>query len=280
VNELALFAGAGGGILGAKLLGWRTVCAVEIDPYCRRVLMQRQNDGVLDPFPVWDDVRTFDGTAWRGRVDVVTAGFPCQPFSVAGKQRGAADERNMWPDTARIIREVGPRYCLLENVPALVSCGYVGTVLGDLAACGYDAQWMVLGAADVGAPHLRRRLWIYCDANGDRESALPVDAEASELPGGVADTEGARAGTAKQPGQSYIPIVCGEELADAGCRDGKGSRQRIGIETRSSWWSAEPAVGRVAHGLAHRVDRLRALGNGQVPAVVRRAWELLTGEQS
>lgn len=108
MNELALFAGAGGGILGGILSGFRTVCAVEIEPYCREVLLRRQRDGVLPLFPIWDDVQTFDGRAWRGLVDVVTAGFPCQPFSVAGKNAGESDERNLWPETIRVIWEVGP----------------------------------------------------------------------------------------------------------------------------------------------------------------------------
>ena len=84
MNELALFAGAGGGILGGKLLGWRTVCAVEWEPYPASVLCARQNDGLLPPFPIWDDVQTFDGKPWRGIVDVVSGGFPCQDISAAG----------------------------------------------------------------------------------------------------------------------------------------------------------------------------------------------------
>ena len=99
MNVLELFAGAGGGILGSLLLGHRTVCAVEIDPYCREILMRRQEEGHLPPFPIWDDARTFDGLPWRGVVDIVAGGFPCQPFSSAGKGLAAHDPRNMWPDT-------------------------------------------------------------------------------------------------------------------------------------------------------------------------------------
>ncbi len=175
MNELALFAGAGGGILGGHLLGWRTVCAVEYEPYCAAVLIQRQNDGILQPFPIWDDVRTFDGSEWRGVVDVVSAGFPCQPFSTAGKRQGTADDRNLWPDTIRIIRQIRPQFALLENVPGLLSIRdadgrpYFGRILGDLAEAGFDARWGVYSAAGVGAPHLRKRIWIVAHAHDDRQ---------------------------------------------------------------------------------------------------------------
>lgn len=163
MNELALFAGAGGGILGGKLLGWRTVCAVERDAYAAQILAQRQNDGILRPFPVWSDVTTFDGTRWRGIVDVISGGFPCQDISVAGKGEGIHGARSgMWFEFARIIREVRPRFVYVENSPALTSRG-LGTVLGDLAALGFDAKWGVLGACDLGAHHDRLRIWIVAE---------------------------------------------------------------------------------------------------------------------
>ncbi|MEY4300040.1 MAG: hypothetical protein RIR25_1276, partial [Verrucomicrobiota bacterium] len=168
MNELALFAGAGGGILGGHLLGWRTVCAVEWEPYPASVLIARQNEGFLLPFPIWDDVRTFDGRPWRGRVDVVSGGFPCQDISAAGKGAGIDGERSgMWTHMARIIREVGPRFVFVENSPMLTSRG-LGRVLGDLAAMGYDARWGVLGAVDAGAPHRRDRIWIVAHAMRER----------------------------------------------------------------------------------------------------------------
>lgn len=165
MRELALFAGAGGGILGGLLLGWRTVCAVEIDPYARSVLLARQNDGTLAPFPVWDDIRTFDGAAWRGAVDVVSGGFPCQDISAAGNGAGLDGERSgLWAEMARIIREVRPRFAFVENSPMLTSRG-LGRVLGDLAEMGFDAEWGVLGADDCGAPHQRKRIWIMAHAD-------------------------------------------------------------------------------------------------------------------
>ncbi|HFS0969437.1 TPA: DNA cytosine methyltransferase [Pseudomonas aeruginosa] len=164
MNELALFAGAGGGILGGHLLGWRTICAVELDAYAAQVLAQRQNDGALPAFPIWSDVRSFDGRPWRGFVDVVSGGFPCQDISSAGNGAGIDGERSgLWRQMARIIGEVRPRYVFVENSPLLVGRG-LAVVIGDLAELGYDAQWLRLSASDCGAPHQRDRLWIVADA--------------------------------------------------------------------------------------------------------------------
>ena len=160
MNELALFAGAGGGILAGHLLGWRTVCAVEIEDYPRRVLLQRQADGFLPKFPIWDDICTFDGKPWRGKVDIVTGGFPCQDISAAGKGAGLDGERSgLWGEMARVICEVRPSYAFIENSPMLTIRG-LDRVLCDLAQMGFDAEWGVLGAADVGAFHQRDRIWI------------------------------------------------------------------------------------------------------------------------
>ena len=231
MNELALFAGAGGGILGGHLLGWRTVCAVEWEPYAASVLVQRQNDGILPPFPIWDDVQTFDGRPWRGIVDVVSGGFPCQDISAAGKGAGINGERSgMWREMARIIREVRPQYAFIENSPMLTTRG-LDVVLSDLASMGFDARWGVLGAADVGAPHQRDRIWV------------------------VAYTD-----SAQRQGNK-----CTE----------RSKAQRTNA-CKPSWWKVEPNVGRVVDGVAARVDRLKAIGNGQVPAVAATAWNLLT----
>lgn len=157
--------------MGGHLLGWRTVCAVELDAYARSVLLARQRDGLLPRFPVWDDVRTFDGKPWRGRVQVVSGGFPCQDISAAGKGAGLDGERSgLWGDMARVIGEVRPDYAFVENSPVLTSRG-LGRVLADLAAMGFDARWGVLGARHVGACHRRDRIWICAhrsDLRGNR----------------------------------------------------------------------------------------------------------------
>ena len=163
MNELALFAGAGGGILGGKLLGWRTVCAVERDAYAAAVLAQRQNDGHLDPFPIWSDVCSFDGRPWRGIVDVVSGGFPCQDISSAGKGAGITGARSgLWKEMARIVGEVRPRYVSVENSPTLTSRG-LGTVLGSLPpksrpSGGYDGSGINPGAGKPRAGNIRDRM--------------------------------------------------------------------------------------------------------------------------
>ena len=262
MNELALFAGAGGGILGGHMLGWRTVCAVERDAYAAQVLAQRQTAGALRPFPIWADVCSFDGRPWRGLVDVVSGGFPCQDISVAGKGAGIDGARSgMWAHMARIIGEVRPSFCYVENSPALVTRG-LGRVLGDLAALGYDCRWTVLGAADVGAPHQRDRFWLVAYANGLREPQ-PQGSERDQR-GWLGD------------GSQELAHTNGARLAQ---REGEPShaRQELAATERAHWWTTEPDVGRVADGVAHRVDRLKALGNGQVPRCAATAWRLLTG---
>lgn len=159
-NVLELFAGVGGGILGHKLLGWRTVCAVEFQEYQRKVLQARQNEGYLESFPFWNDARTFDGKPWRGSVHIVAGGFPCQPFSKAGRARGTEDSRNLWPDTFRIIRDVRPNFGFFENVTHLLSFEYFGKILTDLSSLGYVVRYVTLPASAVGAPHGRPRVWI------------------------------------------------------------------------------------------------------------------------
>ena len=171
LHELALFAGAGGGILGGHLLGWNTVCAVEIDEYARKVLLARQRDGCLPRFPIWDDVQTFDGRPWRGRIDIISGGFPCQDISAAGRGAGITGERSgLWSHMARIVGEVRPQYVFVENSPLLVSRG-LDVVLADLAALGYDARWGVVGAHHAGAPHRRDRCWVVAYGGSGRHRA-------------------------------------------------------------------------------------------------------------
>ena len=310
LRELALFAGAGGGILGGHLLGWRTVCAVERDAYAAQVLAQRQNDGCLPPFPVWSDVENFNGEPWRGRVDVVSGGFPCQDISSAGRGAGIEGGRSgLWSEFARIIGEVRPRFVYVENSPVLTSRG-LGRVLGDLAAMGYDAEWGVLGADDTGAPHRRKRIWVVANANSwnaerrqgerpwiygekggersdnnlgrpstPRKTMADPDSLRKLQPEGRKQDERRRASNGgKDLAYPSSLNAQREQPSNTNQEDGriKGKRQARPCGDGLGRWPTEPDVGRVANGVAYRVDRLKAIGNGQVPRVAATAWEVLT----
>ena len=222
MNELALFAGAGGGILGGKLLGWRTVCAVEWEPYAACVLAARQNDGLLPPFPIWDDVQTFDGKPWRGIVDIVSGGFPCQAYSTAAAGRNTADD--LWPEMRRIVADVAPRYIFAENVSRVA----IDQAADDCESMGYKTRAISLSASDMGADHIRERYWLLAYADNDGELLRSVNAETRWM----------------------------QELGE-------------GV------WKDYPESLRMDDGVAARMDRLKAIGNGQVPAVAATAFALL-----
>jgi DNA (cytosine-5)-methyltransferase 1 len=175
MNELALFAGAGGGLLGSHLLGWRTVCAVENDGHRRALLIARQDDGALEPFPIWDDITTFDGLAWRGRVDVVSGGFPCQAYSTAARGQNVADD--LWPEMRRVVAEIAPRYVFAENV----SRAAIDAAADDLEAMGYEARCIAIAARDLGADHIRPRYWLRAYADDEGQLCRSVDAKVAWL---------------------------------------------------------------------------------------------------
>lgn len=262
MRELSLFTGAGGGLLGSMLLGWEPVQFVEHDRYCQRVLAARFPD-----VHCHSDVRDFHPVT--GSCDIVTGGFPCQPFSQAGKRLGEDDPRNMWPHAIRVLRESGAPLGFFENVPGLLSIDggrYFGRILGDLSEAGYDAEWCVLGADDVGAPHRRKRMWILAYRDGGRcqqcdtgLGAVPVADSGSPWwvdPADVGDAPSAGAGDDKRRLR---------EVPEQATRGTAAADQ----------WLAEPYVGRVANGVASRVDRLRALGNGQCPQTMAAAFTIM-----
>ena len=403
-THLSLFSGYEGFGLGLRLAGLpiRTIGYVEIDEYCQRLIQARIRDGLLDWAPIVRDIRRADFRRLAGLVGLITAGFPCQPHSAAGLRAGASDDRNLWPETAGAIRDVGPRWVLLENVPGILANRYAGTVVGELASLGYDSIGDRVPAAAVGAPHLRWRWFCLSDAAGlgrpgrgrpsepgdEREEmergqfvgpdgaartvadadgaweqqpggafgeereraadsgpalAVPWSQRRGERPGfslprqgetfpsppdggpDVADAPGPRREARKpgeggegdeQPGRRLPePERRGGPVADAGgfglraaepylsegesnalggreegvptagdpaaetgaggprtsaqSSFGIGASHDLGIGNEE-WWAVEPALGRVADGTADRVDQLRALGNGIVPAVVRK----------
>lgn len=313
MKTLHLFAGSGGGLLADLILGHEPIAAVEWDPYCCAVLRERAEDGWFPGLRVIEgDIREFDASEYAGRVGLVHAGFPCQPFSVAGKQLGADDPRDMWPATLSVIRVVRPEWIMLENVPGLVAWNdgeRVADIIGELASLGYVGSHGVLGADDAGAAHIRKRWWCVAHAKG-RGVVGQVDATRASLGCGsdVADSDtGLRSGRAnverREAQRGVAAVGSGEAMgnpdstpenarpAQGGSRRATGeSGRRIpqsrlgrvadGLATAMdppNWWLEEPeGVPRVAQGVEARVHRLKALGNGQVPLQAALAWTILS----
>ena len=266
MNELSLFTGAGGGLLASRLLGWSTVCAVELEPYARKVLFQRQAEGHLERFPIWDDVCTFDGNPWRNSVDIVSGGFPCQNISAAGKHEGLAGKSSgLVYEMLRIVEEVQPRFVFAENSPHLRTNG-LGAIVATLTGMGYDCAWGVLGAWHTGAPHKRNRLWLLAHANSHAVS------KQSRRLGGQG-----RQGTAnacRHGRKGHVPNANGAQRK----RDGGafGIQAQHTNTSGTSWWQTEPAMDRVVNGFPGRLDELRAIGNAQVPQVAALAFRVLS----
>lgn len=283
LRALHLCSGYGGFELGLRLAGVDavTVCHVERDAYAAATLVARMAETHLDSAPIWDDLTTFDGEPWRGRVDIITAGFPCQPFSNAGAKKGIDDDRWLWPAIAGIVRSVGPRYVFLENVAGLIRAG-LPFVLGDLADLGYHAAWGLFSAAEVGAPHKRERFWLLADADGEEraESIGTRDGRPDPKRGSVrakigpvmADTSGGR----------RREVARDESRNGQDESDKRPAREPIGGDTFGRWppsregdWpdyiaqgGPKPAVRRRTNGTPPElVDALHLGGNGLVPSV-------------
>lgn len=255
MKHLSLFSGAGLGEWAARyLLGWETVGYVEWNKYCQRVLRARIDDGSFCNAPIFSDIRAFisSGCAelYRGVADIITAGFPCQPFSAAGPMLGADDPRNMWPATAECLRLIRPRFALLENVPDLLTSGYYGRILGDLSEMGMDAIWGVFSACAAGAPHTRERLFILAYANSSRPQSRLQQSHRGKTSG----QQGAQRIRALSAAQN--PLRLSGEI----------------------WGAGDSEFLRMADGDTNRGHRIKALGNGQVPSVVATAWNVLSKE--
>ncbi|MAU52247.1 MAG: DNA methyltransferase [Roseovarius sp.] len=303
---LSLCSGAGGLDLGLHLAcpGYRTVGHVERDAYAAAILVARMEDAALDPAPVWDDVGTFDGRPWRGAVDIVTAGYPCQPFSVAGKRQGAEDPRHLWPHVARIVSEVEPPFVFLENVAHHLRLGFP-EVAGGLVNMGYRLAAGLFTAAEVGAPHKRERLFILAHREGC-ELADPARLLGDTLE--WREPDGTAAALADADGERWPQAECGQaqggrsdrgepdvDDANSAGSQGRGDEPCEHAGERPAWppgprdadgWreflrhapDLEPSICRGSDGLAHRVDRLRLCGNGVVPLVAAHALRTLAAE--
>ena len=310
ITELSLFTGYSGISLGVKLanINTRTIAYVEWEKYPQEIIKARIKDKLLSDAPIFSDISSFRGEQFRGMVDLITAGFPCQPHSVAGARRSSEDSRNKWPDTLRVIREVAPRYVLLENVSGLLSSSvdertpaYGGVVVGQLTEIGYDCFWEVVGADDAGAPHRRKR-WFCFGVLADSEDSddsqytnqrrrIPQQLRGSSSNDGqLADSRSVQ----RPQGWGVSPLATelqGRE-SDSSASRSTGT-ELADCNTIPTWppsptdahaWERvirerpdlAPALTKKAEshfrgmvdGRSHRVDELKALGNGVVPAVV------------
>ena len=311
----SLFSGIGGLDLGLERAGHKVIWQSEIDPYACKVLKKHWSE-----VPNHGDIKQID---WRAvePVDIICGGYPCQPFSTAGKRRGADDPRHLWRWVREAISELRPRYAILENVRGHLSLGGV-QVLGELAEIGYDAEWRVVSAAGLGAPHRRDRIIIVAYPNGGRLKECESETESSSWSGvrGEQASHGTNANCNHSSDGRECEVVQSKDQSRGNDGSGSGSdfrqvtmgssgknqsgipnnvserngQHRIPTNTSTQsriwtddrrredgyvgwqWWETEPDVGRVAHGIPNRVDRLRGLGNAVVPQVAEYIGRLIT----
>jgi len=260
LTHFSLFSGIGGIDLAAEWAGFRTVGFCEKDKFCQKVL-RKYWPGV----PIWEDVRnvTKESLEKAGirAVDLISGGFPCQPFSVAGKRRGKADDRYLWPEMFRVISEVRPAWVLGENVANFVNMG-LDDALSDLEGIGYETQAFVIPACAVGAPHRRDRVFIVAYTESSKDGRF----NCAELFKRGTRLEFASSNQRCTKNKSCKNVAHSTRQLPHGGRDARTTRRNE--PANSSWWTVEPNVGRVAHGIPNRVDRLKALGNAVVPQQV------------
>lgn len=271
----SLFSGIGGIDLGLDRVGFHCEWQVEIDEYCQKILAKH-----------WPNVARFRDVRDCGKhnltsVDLIAGGFPCQDISIAGKRAGITGERSgLWKEFYRVICELRPRFVLVENVAALLYGG-IDTVLADLAACGYDAEWQVLSAEALGAPHLRERVFIVGYSASRRETTVQQPGQLYSTESSsedVAHTQSTKCQWSRDTWSGRDGFTNSSEDVSNANRSRLAFRQIFGRDTAkelatftrdcstgTGQWAVEPAICRVAHGIPHRVDRLRGLGNAVVP---------------
>ena len=255
MNHASLFSGIGGFDLAASWLGWNNIFQVEIDEFCQKVLTKH--------FPEtqrFRDIKQFDGSQFRGAIGVLSGGFPCQPFSCAGKRRGAEDDRYLWPEMLRVISEIRPRIVIGENVPGIIDMAIEQVCLG-LEAENYGWEIFIIPAAAVNAPHRRDRVWIIAHSGslrfnaGRAEQSLQGIGEHSEI------------WTNPHTKSTKLPMR----------QTGQRQIKFWGSSPRSFWESRrpEPVICRVDNGIPNRVDRIRSLGNAIVPQIAYEIFNII-----
>jgi DNA (cytosine-5)-methyltransferase 1 len=244
---LDLFSGIGGFALACEWAGIETAAFCEIDPYCQAVLKKH-----FPEIPCHSDIRTLQGGEFEG-IDLICGGFPCQPYSVAGNHKGANDPRDLWPEMLRVIASYKPSWICAENTPGFIGLG-LDPAWADLEASGYEVGAVVLPALSSGAPHIRQRLFIVAHAHCERIHIEPW--------------RGTRAGGEDTAQPTWNGADRAMEYPASNRRIERRPESSWGLAPSRRWWDVEPHVGRVAHGVPRRVDRLKCLGNAVVPQQV------------
>jgi len=241
-NVISFCSGYGGIERGLDLAGvkHRVLAYVEIEAFAIANLVAKMEQGKLDPAPIYTDLKTFPATLFRDCVDIITGGYPCQPFSAAGQRKGTDDPRHLWPYIRKHINTIRPARCFFENVEGHISLG-LSSVISDLEEDGYSATWGIFSAREVGAPHQRKRVYIMADPGSK----------------GLQGSSASRNSSGKEQEPN-------DELAT------RCDSKQVGA------WPPEPRVGRVVDGCANRVDRIRLLGNAVLPQTAAKAWFVLS----
>lgn len=253
MNHLDLFSGIGGFALAARWMGWETKAFCDSEPYCQKLLKQN-----FPNIPVYENIKTISRI---GNIDIITGGFPCQPFSQAGKQVGKKDNRYLWPEMLRVITQEKPTWVIGENVPGIIGMA-LDAVHADLEAENYAVQSFIIPAVSVDAQHKRDRVWIIAYTDGDSQPISSIDAETSLLQKALPDTTGKRTQRLRSSGKQ-------KSQAQTQSRLSRCNSER----PESAKWKAEPRVGRVVDGFPGRVDRIKGLGNAIVPQVAHQIFK-------
>ena len=292
-------AGYGGIHLGLKraIPNLRVIAYGEIEAFACSNLVAKMEAGLLDAAPIWTDIKTFPCEAFRDRADILVAGYPCQPFSAAGKRLGTEDPRHLWPHIARAIRVIRPRMCFFENVEGHISLG-LREVIGELESIGYQTAWGIFSAAEVGAPHQRKRVFILANlkcAGLERLYNWHTPSEQTEFVGADSRASGQRSAWPSRPGEpqhGWEPprvVADGHRIDRSAPAEGREHDQQAGpAGEKPRQRQTQPPLGGDTHGTSdwldyaelcvscdNRTDELRLLGNGVVPATAERAFRVL-----
>jgi len=273
MKVLDLFSGIGGFSLGLERAGMSTVAMCEKDPYCRKILAKHWPD-----LTIHEDIRNLDGKRYAESIDLVCGGFPCQPFSVAGKRKGTNDDRHLWPEMLRVIKESRPRWVIGENVFGFVNMA-LDDVQSDLEREHYEVRKFVLPAVAVDAKHRRDRIILIAYSNSpavwDRTERQEIGRD--HLQAGrqtITPNDGTAQSLANTQSERVQGLWSGREQEPHA-----HERQELPMcesqRPRPTYWETEPCVGRVADGVPNRVDRIRGLGNAVVPQLIQAIGELV-----